>query len=365
MSRLKINALRNTAGSADSLVVNADGSVSSLGGKLSPFTGFKNRIINGDMRIDQRNNGASFTPTGQGQYSVDRWAAQAVQSSKFSLQQSTNAPAGFVNSLKATSLSAYSVLSTDYFGIYQPIEGLNIADLAWGTASAKTVTLSFQVYSSLTGTFGGSVYNATAGRSYPFSYTVSSANTWTQVSVVIPGDTTGTWLTTNGVGMYVVFSLGAGSSFSGTAGSWASSTYTAPTGAISVVGTNGATFHITGVQLEVGSTATSFDVRDFGRELIMCQRYYQSIPYPRTFMSVSGATSFYSSVYYLVSMRVAPTITLPSYSGNVVLNSSETPTTPGYQWNAANITVNSFSLRAGTANIGGIVEGTATATAEL
>ena len=240
------------------------------------FYGFKNRIINGAMVIDQRNAGASVTPTASA-YTLDRWFASISQSSKFSVQQnagSVTPPVGFVNYLGVTSLSAYTVGASEFFQITQQIEGLNIGDLGWGTANAKTVTLSFQVYSSLTGTFGGVLANGAFNRSYPFSYSIPLANTWTTISITIAGDTSGTWLTTNGIGIYTMFSLGSGSTVSGTAGSWAGAGYRSATGATSVVGTNGATFYITGVQLEAGSTATSFDYRPYGTELDLCQRYF-------------------------------------------------------------------------------------------
>jgi hypothetical protein len=237
--------------------------------------GFKNRIINGAMMIDQRNAGASGAANG---YTVDRFQYYGSQASKLTWQQnagSVTPPSGFVNYLGFTSSSAYSITSTDEFGISQSIEGLNVADLGWGTADAKTVTLSFWARSSLTGTFGGSLRNNGATRSYPFTYSISSANTWELKTVTIAGDTSGTWLTTNGTGVLLNFGLGVGSTYSGTAGSWAATNYISATGATSVVGTSGATFYITGVQLEKGSTATSFDYRPYGTELALCQRYFQ------------------------------------------------------------------------------------------
>jgi hypothetical protein len=273
-----------------------------------PVTSMKNRIINGSMVIDQRNAGASVTPT-NGSYSLDRWGAFATVASKYTVQQnagSVTPPAGFKNYLGVTSSSAYSVGAGDVFSIFQCIEGFNTADLNWGTANASSVTVSFWVRSSLTGTFGGAIINAAETRSYPFTYTISAANTWEQKTVTIAGDTTGTWQNGNLTGMRVLFNLGTGATFSGTAGAWASSTYYSATGATSVVGTNGATFYITGVQLEKGSTATSFDYRPYGTELALCQRYYQALG--RGLLGYWGdATSIVLPFVFPVEMRAAPT----------------------------------------------------------
>jgi len=239
------------------------------------YTGFKNRIINGAMVIDQRNAGASIaTPNG---YTLDRFRVNQTTTGKLTAQQNAGSvtPAvGFSNYLGVTSSSAYAVAAGDAYWIDQAIEGFNFSDMAWGTANAKTITLSFQVYSSLTGTFAGALRNSATSRSYPFTYSIPVANTWTAVSVTIAGDTSGTWIgATNGVGVYVGFSLGCGTTYTGTASAWAGSNYLSATGSVSVVGTNGATFYITGVQLEKGSTATSFDYRPYGTELALCQRY--------------------------------------------------------------------------------------------
>ena len=278
-------------------------------GTNAQYTGFKNRIINGAMVIDQRNAGASVTNTTSNLYTLDRWACLGSQSSKFTIQQNANSitpPVGFVNYLGCTSSSAYTVGSGDYFQINQIIEGYNIADLGWGTANAKTIILSAWVYSSLTGTFGGALRNSGSARCYPFTYTISSANTWTQVSITIVGDTSGTWLTTNGHGIQVVFSLGMGSTYSGTAGVWASSNYASATGATSVVGTNGATFYITGVQLEKGSTATSFDYRPYGQELSLCQRYFVTLQ--EGIWTANGSGTATAGIYMPVTMRATPTL---------------------------------------------------------
>jgi hypothetical protein len=290
--------------------------------------GFKNRLINGDMVIDQRNAGASVTPTNL-QYSVDRWQSVLTAASKYSLQRNAGAvtpPAGFTNYLGATSLSAYSVASGDAFAIVQGIEGFNVADLGWGTANAQTVTLSFWVRSSLTGAFGGSFYNSAATRSYPFSYTVSAANTWEQKTVTVAGDTAGTWTTDNTAGINVRFSLGAGATFSGTAGAWAAGNFVQPTGAVSVVGTSGATFYITGVQLEKGSTATSFDVRPYGTELALCQRYLPAYTGGVEMLGYWDGTNNAKIVApFLVESRVAPTGVTTSGSFNIHAPGSGSP----------------------------------------
>jgi hypothetical protein len=277
---------------------------------------FRNKIINGACVIDQRNAGASVTPT-NGQYVIDRFQQLLSAASKYSVQQnagSVTPPAGFTNYLGCTSLSSYSVSSGDYFCIEQPIEGYNTADLAWGTANAKTVTLSFQVYSSLTGTFGGALRNSGGSRSYPFTYTISSANTWTPISVTIAGDTSGTWIgATNGIGIRVDIGLGVGSTLSGTAGAWAGANYISATGATSVVGTSGATFYITGVQLEAGTTASPFEYRQYGTELFLCERYFQVFAnngtgQPISFGSYFSSTNFMGYFSLRTKMRTDPTL---------------------------------------------------------
>jgi hypothetical protein len=260
--------------------VNVNRVVDSSGGVLAPISSvMRNRIINGQMVLDQRNAGASVTAN-DGVFGVDRFGFSMVASSKGTSQQSSVAPSGFINSLLFTSSAATSVSSTDFYSLYQRIEGFNTADLAWGTANAKTVTLSFWVRSSLTGIFGGAITNSAFNRSYPFTYTISAANTFEYKTVTIAGDTTGTWLTNNGIGMLVQFGLGVGSTLSGTAGAWSASGLISATGATSVVGTNGATFYITGVQLEVGTQATSFEYRQYQQELALCQRYYVKFATP-------------------------------------------------------------------------------------
>lgn len=296
--------------------------------------GFKNRIINGAMVIDQRNAGASVTVGGD-KFVVDRWVVEGSALSKLTAQQSSTVPVGFTKSILVTSSSAYSVAAGDFFGVFQAIEGVNVADLNWGTANAQSITISFLVRSSLTGTFGGAIENAAGNRSYPFSYTISSANTFEYKTITIPGDTTGTWVTdTTGRGLVLRFGLGVGSTYSGTAGSWSSTRYFSVTGAVSVVGTNGATFYITGVQLEKGSTATSFDYRPYGTELQLCQRYFTRFSNDGTGIAGIGSgfqittTDSLAIVNFPVQMRSEPTVAISSlqvgdrfsYDADVTLN---------------------------------------------
>ena len=302
----------------------------STGEFVTSVTGFKNRIINGAMVIDQRNAGASGT--GNDNYTVDRWAYFGSQASKGTWQQnagSVTPPTGFSNYCGFTSSSAYSVGATELFVIGQKIEGFNTSDLNFGTANAQTITLSFWVRSSLTGTFGGYVANSSQNRNYPFSYTILSANTWEQKTITIVGDTTGTWIgATNGIGARVNFSLGIGSTNSTTANAWNGTTNAVGvTGATSVVGTNGATFYLTGVQLEKGSTATSFDYRPYGTELALCQRYYQLMDMGYVYAIAPSGNQITSNYTYPVAMRTASTvaiITNPAFGSGTSVTSYQT-----------------------------------------
>jgi hypothetical protein len=288
---------------------------------------FKNRLINGAMVIDQRNGGASLTITTAEEYTTDRWQFAPSASSKLTAQQSTTVPPGFNNSLLLTSSAATTVAAGDYYFLGQKIEGFNFADCGWGTANAATITLSFWCRSSITGTYGGALVNSAQNRSYPFSYTISLANTWEQKTVTVPGDTSGTWIgATNGIGVRLRLGFGIGSTYTGTAGAWASANYMTVTGATNWISTSGATFYITGVQLEKGTSATSFDFRDIATELVRCYRYYQSfnatsadtggagIPMRLQFAN-NGGTNPLGGWTYPTTMRAIPTLT--SYGGGV------------------------------------------------
>ena len=287
--------------------INADLMTTSDGVSSSGLYGFKNRLINSAMVIDQRNAGASVSITASNSFITDRFNFTVIAGSPVMTgQQVADAPANYKYSLKATTTTAASSLTgTNRALIQQNIEGLNIIDLGWGTATASAVTLSFWVKSSLTGTFGGALQNSDSSRSYPFTYSIGTAGTWTQISVIIAGDTSGTWLTTNGIGIQVIFGLGVASGLSGTAGSWSGNDYRSATGAVSVLSTLNATWQVTGVQLEKGSTATSFDYRPYGTELQLCQRYFWRMN------GVSGGNATFASAMVWGSTDVRAVLTNP------------------------------------------------------
>jgi hypothetical protein len=274
---------------------------------------FKNRIINGDMRIDQRNAGSGISGAGGGKYATDRWRMDLDTSPTITIQQSTTAPTGFNNSYYANITGAGSAPTSGQANVLvQKIEGFNTADLGFGTASAKTVTLSFWVRSSITGTFGGNLNNSAGNRSYVFQYTISAADTWEYKTVSISGDTTGTWIgSTNGTGIVVSFDFGSGSGAEGTANSWQAGYKTRASGNVNLSTQASATWYITGVQLEVGSVATPFERRPYGLELMLCQRYYYKI-----FPAVSGdvfcmaymsdSTNYIAVGQFPVELRTAP-----------------------------------------------------------
>ena len=284
----------------------ADGSVNSSG-----FIGHRNRIINGAMVIDQRNAGAAVS-TGTNFYSIDRWNVLAATSAKITVQQNAGAvtpPAGFTKYLGITVGASANVTlgATDQYVLRQGIEGFNMADLAWGTASAASITISFWVRSSLTGTFGGAI-SGSANYSYPFSFSISLANTWEQKTVTIAGQTAGTWNTDNTYFGWVGFDLGVGSTYSGTAGAWANTYYSGVTGAVKMVQTNSATFYITGVQVERGSTASSFEYRSYGAELALCQRYYELVS--QFVGKATIATQAEGTITFMVQKRAAPSLSV-------------------------------------------------------
>ena len=277
---------------------------------------FRNRIINGNMRIDQRNSGSVTSPN---KFPVDRFSVLHItDGGAFSAQQDSSVPIDFENSnsLKWTTTTAAASLTSTYHAIIrQRIEGNNVYDLHFGKATAKTITLSFWVKSSLIGTFGGSILNNGQTRCYPFSYTIDTADTWEYKTIIIPGDTDTSvnhWITDTRIGMEVFWSMGVGSDYRGTAGAWTSTPYQyTVANETSVIGTLNATWQITGAQLEKGSVATPFEHRPIGVELSLCQRYYCEVGGSYYGNNWSGYSSS-AEIHFPVTMRVTPTCSLVS-----------------------------------------------------
>jgi hypothetical protein len=318
---------------------------------------FKNRILNGDMRIDQRNAGASVATPSNGQFALDRFRTFTSGGGVYSVGQSSTAPTGFTNSMLFTVTTAdLSIAAADFYLFTQTIEGNNVADLGFGTASAKTVTVSFWVRSSVTGTFAFSLRQGSGDRSYVAEYTVSSADTWEQKTITIAGDTSGTWSTDTGPGMICTWDLGSGSDRNATANTWSAGNYFRTSSCVDLIATNGATLYITGVQLEVGSVATPFERRPFTTELQLCQRYYCKTFDFATAPANNGGNNgmlmcgtISSGNYepnamwrFPVEMRADPTVTLYNPS---------TGTTG--QWQGGGVT--SSNARVGSGGSGGIV----------
>jgi hypothetical protein len=281
----------------------------------SPF-GLKNRIINGDMVIDQRNAGASVNANSvTAPYVTDRFNVNVGGSSAvIACQQVSDAPANFVNSLRLTVSTVATPSSSQYLFIRQIVEGFNIADLGWGTANARTVTLSFWVKASIAGTYSAFAINGAESRSYVATFTVSATNTWEYKTITIPGDTTGTWLTNNSNGIRLGFDLGSGSDLNGTANAWQAGWKQRTSGTVNWIGTLGATIAVTGVQLERNTTATPFEWIPYGTELALCQRYFQAqlIDIGNSAIlsgNVTNAVNYFGSKTLQVAMRAAPTLT--------------------------------------------------------
>lgn len=309
----------------------------------------RNRIINGDMRIDQRNAGASVTINAAiNTYVLDRWfgVGQATDG-VFTLARTTVGLSGFTHSavVNVTTADA-SVGATQAYAVAQKIEGNNVSDFSFGTASAKTITLSFWIYSSVSGTFGGAIANEAHNRSCPFSYTISATNTWEYKTVTIPGDTGGTWVTDSNSAMRVIFSVGAGSTYKGTAGTWAATTYWSATGTTDHISTLSAQVYLTGVQLEAGTVATPFERRQYGQELALCQRYFQTgsitaISYAASGFNIGGTCS------YKVTMRAAPTVTQAA-NNYLLTQSGITATTSSYLGDINSVTAFRATTATGT-----------------
>jgi len=328
-----------TAGSNIS-ITNTAGAIS-IASTATPVSSILfNRIINGAMVIDQRNNGAAVTPATTSAYTLDRWQIQGSVVSKLTVQQSSDAPAGFNNSLKVTVATQYSPFANEYFGLCSTIEGFDIYDLAFGSASASSITFSAWVKTSSVGIYSFRLINSSGLAAYVGLYTISTANTWTYVSVVIPGSTIGTWLTNNGSGIQIWFDLGSGSGgVTATPSTWITAgKVRTSTSSNFVSQVSGSSWQITGVQIEKGATATSFNARPYGTELALCQRYCRPVGWA---VGQAVATTVAYFPCFGVVMRTTPTLSSASgfqiTSATAVLLSGASATVSGASGDGAYI----------------------------
>ena len=294
-----------------SLVLNGTTGITNLPSINSgQLAGSRNKIINGAMEINQR--GTAAVDADQ-KFPSDRFKTAEAGGGNMTGQVVADAPASFRNSIKVIASTADDCSqAADEYRIMHRIEGNNVVDLYYGNSGAKTITLSFYVKSSLTGNFPVGLENAASNRSHVKEYIINSANTWEKKSVTFVGDETGTWLITNGTGLTVSFVLGAGTNYTGTIDSWQGSRLYRGSSSVQMMATVNATWFVTGVQLEVGSTATDFEYRSFGEELALCQRYC-FVMAPSTNASVAPAFARSTTVAFgiaelPVTMRTTPSL---------------------------------------------------------
>jgi hypothetical protein len=377
---LQTTNIQNASSSTTNLALDTSGNVS-VGSSLTAANNItatsgtvvmassflRNRIINGAMVIDQRNAGASVSVgTATATYTLDRWRVyhDTAITSNITVQQSSTVPSGYINSMIFTNGTAASPSAGDFNVFQQRIEGFNTFDFNYGSASAVNTTLSFWVRSSLTGTFGVGLTNSNQDRSIVYTYTINSANTWEQKSITISGDQSGTWLTNNGVGIVISWDLGSGTSSNASAtGTWYGARYVRTSTCTNFIGTTGATFYITGVQLEQGSVATPFERRQYGEELMLCQRYFEmtydigtapgsgSAANTGAFLSALNGTSttgyIGASTVFKVTKRATPTITFYDTAGTSGKCQRSTPgvgSDNGQSVQADNVGLNGFQV---------------------
>lgn len=280
-------------------------------------TQFRNKLINGDMFLDQRGSGTLTTSAAI----VDRWLF-GNNGMPASCQKATDAPAGFIQSVKFTATGVKTALAAgDSLFLYQPIEGCNVLDSLIGTAQAKAAAISFWVKSSLTGKFGGFVRTTKIGGqtySYAWSYTINQANTWEYKTVIVPGQNLGPYETGTAEGTAILFGLAVGATNAAPSGNqWNAGDYYMTSDCTNLCSVNGATWQVTGVQFEYAPAATEFERRPRPIELMMCMRYYeQGTVNIRTYCGAQALSAIGIWRTYAVPKRVslAPTLLSPYYN---------------------------------------------------
>lgn len=301
---------------------------------LDPLNAKKNYIVNGAMMVSQENGSTAGTTSNY--YAVDqfRTGGNSTSGTYTFGQVASVTPAGSPNRVRFTVTSADAAVgATDFVSILQPIEGLRAADLMFGTASAKMVTLRFGVKAPA-GTYSVTIKNSALDRSYVAEYVISAgeANTDVIKSVTIPGDQSGTWLKDTGVGIYVYFNLMMGSNYQGAAGAWTASAIWSTSNQFNIMGTNGNVFELFDVGLYEGVVAPSYEVPNYAMELASCQRYFYRMgagSWVGTGMIRTTNTASYILVTLPVPMRSAPTLSIVGSCSNYVGDTSQVATFGG------------------------------------
>ena len=312
--------------------------------------GRRNLIINGAMQVAQR--GTSETGVTGGKYPncCDRYRVNG-NNGTWTISQDTNAPAGFSNSFKMLLTATETIISTSYWAVEQRIEGQNLQGLAYGTSSAKTVTVSFYVKSNVTGTYCFNLYQDDGNKNFPKTYTIDSADTWERKTISFVGDTATALDNDNVRSLRTVFHVVAGSGYNsgtpGTRATYADNTWAA--GHTAQVDAVNDYWQITGLQLEVGDKATPFEHRSPGEELALCQRYYVEFRNSRFiggYKRHDAQTCF--KVHFPVPMRTTPTVTLDDggtftnfQSGYTGTQSSPSVFEPGGEFSEIVLAINS------------------------
>ena len=347
MSTLKVDAIRHNSATSDAITMASDGTCTA---KVTSINGgsalsHRNIIINGDMTIHQRGGTIAFSEAG---YSLDRWKMRTGNhSGAANITQETTSPDGFQKSLKVQVTTAdNSLTGGEYFFVTQYVEANNIHHAAYGNSSAKTMTLSFYVRSNVTGTYNCAFYAPSSAKLFSKSYTISAQDTWERKTITIPGDTSGGLGTGTGTGMRVEWYLAAGTSY--TSGSnqatWSSYSVgdTAPNN-VNLLHSVSNNFYLTGVQLEIGDTATSYEHRSYADELRHCRRYFCKYVDNLNINFVNEHATNYSGYIHFPfyeTMRAAPTITMGS---NVSIGRPQVSVSQKVQ-TADSITPNCFNI---------------------
>ena len=328
MSTLKVDAIRHNSATSDAITTAADGTCTA---KITGMTGggglsHRNKIINGAMTVSQRHGTTVVTGVNSNGYRIDRWTHQmASVNSAFSVSQSTDSPDGFGNSYKIDVTTADTSLSAAHAHFFrQKIEGQNLQDFAKGTSSAKQFALSFYVKTNKTGVYTVEMYDIDNNRAISKTFTVADSN-WNRYIIIFPADTTGAFDNDNGNSLVVQFFLSAGSNYTNN-GTFNNSAWGSLSGKSRVSSSNvnfadstSNNWYLTGVQLEVGDTVTSFEHRSISEELARCQRYYYQFEiFPNqvvNFLSAYGSTWGKVQYTFPVTMRANPTGGLSDISG--------------------------------------------------